>query len=81
MVDLLGEIKEDKDAFKVCERGISVASDDVEGFYQGLSFLAKSENLRVELGDIGKKYVTARYSKERLVHDITNFYRHLNKIS
>lgn len=81
VVDLLGEIKEDKDAFKVCERGISVASDDVEGFYQGLSFLAKSENLRVELGDIGKKYVTARYSKERLVHDITNFYRHLNKIS
>ena len=81
VVDLLGEIKEDKDAFKVCERGVSVASDDLEGFYQGLSFLAKSENLRVELGDIGKKYVTARYSKERLVHDITNLYRHLNKIS
>ena len=81
VVDLLGEIKEDKDAFKVCERGVSVASDDLEGFYQGLSFLAKNENLRVELGDIGKKYVTARYSKERLVHDITNLYRHLNKIS
>ncbi len=81
VVDLLGEIKEDKDAFKVCERGVSVASDDLEGFYQGLSFLAKNENLRVELGDTGKKYVTARYSKERLVHDITNLYRHLNKIS
>lgn len=81
VVDLLGEIKENKNDFKVCERGISVASDDAEVFYQGLIFLAKSENLRVELGDIGKKYVTANYSKERLVHDIMNLYRHLNKIS
>ena len=81
VVDLLGEIKENKDDLKICERGISVASDNAEVFYQGLIFLAKSENLRVELGDTGKKYVTARYSKERLVHDITNLYRHLNGVT
>ncbi len=77
VVDLLGEVKETKDAFKVCERGISVASDDAEMFYQGLIYLAKDEKLRVEFGDKGKKYVTARYSKERLVRDIIRLYRSL----
>ena len=81
VVDLLGEVRENKDAFKICDRGISVASDEIEDFYQGLIYLAKSKNLRVELGDKGKKYVTARYSKERLVRDIINLYHHLNDAS
>ncbi len=81
VVDLLGEVKESNDAFKVCERGISVASDDAVMFYQGLIYLAKDENLRLELGDKGKKYITARYSKERLVRDIMQLYRYLKTTS
>jgi len=81
VVDLLGEVKESRDAFKVCERGISVASDEAEMFYQGLIYLAKDEKLRRELGDEGKKYVTARYSKERLVRDIMQLYRNLKPTS
>jgi len=81
VVDLLGEVIKSRDAFKVCERGISVVSGDAESFYQGLIYLAKDEKLRRELGDEGKKYVTARYSKERLIRDITQLYRHLNEPS
>lgn len=81
VVDLLGGVKENKNAFKVCERGISVASDDAEFFYQGLIYLAKDKNLRVELSEEGKKYVAAKYSKERLIGDIAQLYRHLNQSS
>lgn len=78
VVDLLGEIKENKNSFKFCERGISIAGEDAEIFYQGLIYLAKDKNLRVELGKEGKKYVVAKYSKERLVSDIVQLYRYLN---
>lgn len=81
VVDLLGEVRESSDAFKICRRGISVASDDAEMFYQGLIYLAKDEKLRVELGDEGKKYITASYSKERLVRDITKLYCSLKQTS
>ncbi len=77
VVDLLGEVKEYKDSFKICNRGISVVSDNAEDFYQGLIYLAKNEKLRVQLGDEGNKYITAKYSKERLVHDITQLYHSL----
>lgn len=81
VVDLLGEVRESNDAFKVCQRGISVARDDAEVFYQGLIYLAKDKNLRVELGNEGKKYITANYSKERLVRDIMQLYRSLKQTS
>ncbi len=81
VVDLLGEVRKNTNSFKICERGISMPSDDAELFYQGLIYLAKDKNLRVELGNEGKKYITARYSKERLVDDIKQLYRHLNEVS
>jgi glycosyltransferase involved in cell wall biosynthesis len=80
VVDLLGEIQEKKDGFNVCERGISVASGDAEGFHKGLIYLAKNAELQKKLGENGREFVSENYSKERLTKDITTLYRKLTKI-
>lgn len=77
VVDLLGEIREKRDGFDVCERGISVASGDATAFYKGLIYLAENAELRKILGENGLKFVSENYSKERLVKDITALYRNL----
>lgn len=77
VIDLLGEIEEEKEKFNVCERGISAASGDAEGFFNGLIYLAKDENLRKKLGAKGREFVQKNYGKERLTADITNLYRNL----
>jgi Glycosyltransferase len=79
VTDLLGAIEEKKDGFSVCQRGVSVPSKDAEGFFKGLVFLAKNENLRDELGRRGKNFVFAEYDKERLVEDIKKIYNDLNR--
>ncbi|MEJ7861497.1 MAG: glycosyltransferase [Pyrinomonadaceae bacterium] len=79
VVDLLGEVSEKKEKFTVCERGVRVASNDAEGFFEGLLYLAKNEKLRGEMGLRGRKFVVANYSKERLVTDIRNLYWDLSK--
>ena len=77
VVDLLGEIQEKCDGFNICERGLSVASGDVEGFYRGLKYLAENQEVRKSLGANGLKFVTENYSKERLVKDIAALYKNL----
>jgi glycosyltransferase involved in cell wall biosynthesis len=77
VVDLLGETTEEKENFRVCERGIGVASGDEQALFEGLVYLAKDENLRKKLGQRGKEYVQNHYSKERLTTDIINLYRNL----
>lgn len=77
VVDLLGKVTEQKDKFQICERGISVASNDMESFYNALMYLASDENLRKTLGESGRNFVEAQYDKTRLVSDIENLYRKL----
>jgi glycosyltransferase involved in cell wall biosynthesis len=77
VVDLIGEIVEDKKDFKVCTRGIITDSDNSEGFFHGLNYLAQTENLRKTLGAKGKEFVQNHYSKERLIKDISDLYRNL----
>jgi glycosyltransferase involved in cell wall biosynthesis len=77
VVDLIGEIVEDKKDFKVCTRGIRTNSDDSEGFFNGLNYLAQTENLRKRLGAKGREFVQNHYSKERLIKDISDLYRNL----
>ncbi len=79
VVDLIGEIAEERENFKICERGISVASNDPDALFNGLIYLAKDEELRKMLGTKGKEFVQNNYSKERLIKDITNLYRDLNQ--
>ncbi|CAN5765598.1 glycosyltransferase family 4 protein [soil metagenome] len=73
--DLLGELKAEKEGFNLCDRGAAVSSENAEGIYNGLVFLAEDANLRQELGEKGKAFVLANYAKERLVSDIENLYR------
>lgn len=77
VVDLLGEIRETRDGFNVCERGISIASGDAKGFYKGLIYLAENAEVRKSLVRNGLEFVSKNYSKERLVKDITALYRNL----
>jgi glycosyltransferase involved in cell wall biosynthesis len=77
VVDILGKTTEEKKNFKICERGIGVASGDEAALFDGLIYLAKDENLRKTLGCRGKVFVQNNYSKERLTADIINLYHNL----
>ena len=77
--DLLGEVLEKQEHFAVCERGLAVSSQDSEGFYKALMYLAGDEKLRLKLGENGKKFVSGKFAKDRLVADIANLYRDLIK--
>lgn len=80
VVDLLGDVETEKENFKICERGVRIESNDAEGFYNGLIFLAKDPGLRAGLSAKGKAFIEENYSKERLVEHIERIYREL-KIS
>ena len=77
VVDLLGEVKSENNEFSVCERGIKTASNNLEGFYEGLIFLAENDALRAQISSKGKEFVTENYSKERLVSDLSGLYDEL----
>lgn len=87
VVDLLGAAIQDarqesrKDemtvGYQLCERGVSVASGDEDGFAQGLARLIEDRKLRTELGARGLEFVTKNYAKERLLRDVSDLYREL----
>ncbi len=79
VVDLLGEAQTEENGFQICERGLRTASNDAESFYRGLLCLVNNEKLRETLVENGKKFVEARYNKERLVRDIKNLYHNLTR--
>ena len=80
VLDLLGEIESENDGFKICERGIRVESNDAEGFFKGLIYLAKDKDLRADFGAKGKTFVRENYSKERLFEDLKRLYRTLKNL-
>lgn len=75
--DLLGRVDEEHDGFAVHERGIGIRSTDVQGFTNGLIYLAKNEKLRFDLANIGNRFAIDNYGKERLVSDIRTLYDRL----
>ena len=75
--DLLGGELENSKGFALCERGISVASDDVTAFANGLLYLAKNERLRFDLAEKGHQFAISNYGKERLISDIRSLYSRL----
>ena len=90
VVDLLGKrlvetktnepsIAGSNQQFQVCERGISVTPDDPSAFAAGLAFLQADAGLRRETGARSLQFVTAHYSKERLLTDIERLYADLLK--
>ena len=79
VVDLLGEVvdKDQVNRYSVCQRGISVPSDDADAFAAGLHRLIEDTNLRKDLGERGLAYVTGNHSKERLLNDMRAHYDEL----
>ena len=68
------------DGYAVCERGLLVKSEDIEGFACGLARLIEDEALRRELGKRGREFVLQHHSKERLVSDIAGLYQELTGV-
>ncbi len=81
VIDLLGAPTSAPDeqapVYQICQRGVSVASGDAEGFAHGLMRLIADPGLRDELGRAGLEFVTRNYAKERLVADMAALYRDL----
>ncbi|MCY7376324.1 MAG: glycosyltransferase [Pyrinomonadaceae bacterium] len=79
VIDLLGKVEERQPRFQICERGISTASGDAEGFCDGLQYLVNNAERRETIGRRGREFVEANYGKSRLVNDIKNLYRALTE--
>ncbi|MBX7054547.1 MAG: glycosyltransferase [Pyrinomonadaceae bacterium] len=77
VIDLAGQVADEKAGFKVCKRGVLVGDDSDASFSEGLLYLAKSEKLRQSISIAGRAFVLESYSKERLVSDIRELYRGL----
>ncbi len=60
--------------FSVWDNGILVAPGDVDGAAAGMEYLLSDALLRRRMGDAGRAFVTARFSKERLVRDVATLY-------
>ena len=79
VVDLVGEPVSPQPAksFKVCPRGITVASNDPQALADGLAYLVADPELRREIGKRGLQFVVSRYSNKRLLEDIRALYAQL----
>lgn len=77
VVDLLGAVETEESGFKICERGIRIDESSAEDFYEGLLHLAKNADLCGKYAERGKNFTDLRYSKERLIKDITELYLNL----
>ena len=80
VVDLVGAPVSEMDGYALCERGLLVKSEDIEGFARGLARLIEDEALRRELGKRGREFVLQHHSKERLVSDIAGLYQELTGV-
>jgi glycosyltransferase involved in cell wall biosynthesis len=75
--DLLGEVVEEQDGFRVCERGIGIEGRSPADYTKGLIYLMKNEKVRKTLAENARVFVHSEYSKDRLVDDIKRLYRRL----
>lgn len=78
-VDLLGEEMEVRENFIVRKRGVTVRSNDTQGFAQALTFVLQNEDIRKTLAIAAQEYVKDRFSKERLFRDMEKLYSQVLK--
>jgi glycosyltransferase involved in cell wall biosynthesis len=76
--DLMGERRSSIDGFTVWDHGVTAPSGDVEAFARALRFLIEHPELRNQMGESGRAFVTMRMSKERLLSDIERLYNELS---
>ena len=63
--------------FLVYDHGIGVRPNDAEAFSRGLAHLLAADELRMEMGERGRRFVEQNYSKTRLLEDVMTLYRDL----
>lgn len=74
VVDLLGDTESQADDFRVCERGIGIESNSVDGFVNGLKHLVMHTELRRSIETKAREFALANFSKDRLVRDTKKLY-------
>src|SRR5262249_11506316 len=77
VADLMGERRDRIEGFTVCDDGSTAPSRNVEAFARALRFLVERPELRREMGESGRAFVTTQMSKERLLRDIGRLYGEL----
>jgi glycosyltransferase involved in cell wall biosynthesis len=77
IVDVMGSRRTTQEGFTIWDHGVTAPSGDAQVFARALRFLAERPELRSEMGERGRAFVTARLSRERLVRDIEELYREL----
>jgi len=77
VVDILGTRGALRDGFTLWDHGITAPSGDVEPFVRGLRYLLLRPEIRREMGEKARRFVTERMSVKRLVDDIEALYREL----
>ena len=77
VVDIMGSRRETSDGFTIWDHGVTAPSRDVGAFARALQFLIDRPDLRCEMGERGRAFVKAKFSRNRLVSDIETVYREL----
>ena len=79
VIDLLGDpVSQDSDTrFVTCQRGLSIPSNDVSAFADGLNRLVRDCDLRREIGERSLQFVQSNYSMDRLLEDERALYTDL----
>jgi glycosyltransferase involved in cell wall biosynthesis len=74
VVDLMGERRRTISRYTLWDHGITVASEDTEGFADALTVLVDDASLRHAMGTAGRAFSLDRFDKERLVRDMEALY-------
>ncbi len=81
VADLMGERRAEREGFTIWDHGVTVASRDTAAMARALSFLIERPELRREMGERGRAFVTKRMSRERLIGDIRQMYCQMAQVS
>ena len=64
-------------AYQVTDRGILIRAGDGDGLISALQRLADDKDLRIRLGEAGRRHVVSRFAYQRLLTDMAGLYEEL----
>jgi glycosyltransferase involved in cell wall biosynthesis len=74
IVDLLGKVQSTKNGMTVWDYGLTVRGHEPAPFCSALRLLIDDRDLRCRMGERAAEFVHSRFSRERLLHDISELY-------
>jgi glycosyltransferase involved in cell wall biosynthesis len=77
VVDLFGEVLEKKEGFVICERGIGVQPEDLDGLKSAMEYVSGNRSLLHPQVHAAKEYVFKNHSIENLCQNVLNVYHEL----